>query len=216
MARIGGYLRQALESLVSALETAPETPVGLLDILPASERDQVLVSWNDTARPFPEALCLHELVEAQASARPEATAVIFGETALSYGELNARSNRLARRLVALGVKPDERVAICVERSLEMVVGVLAVLKAGGAYVPLDPTYPADRLAYMLEDSAARVVLTHGLVGARSALEPADGGAGRGLTRRSWTWTPTPPTGRTRPRTTLRRTRWGSPRATWPM
>ena len=140
---------------------------------PASERDQVLVSWNDTARPFPEALCIHELVEAQAAARPEATAVIFGETALSYGALNARSNRLARRLVALGVAPDVRVAICVERSLEMVVGVLAVLKAGGAYVPLDPTYPADRLAYMLEDSAARVVLTHGP--ARAALEPAMAG-----------------------------------------
>src|SRR4029077_4169923 len=99
--------------------------------------------------------------EAQAASDPEAVALVYEEQTLTYGALNARANRLAHHLVAPGVRPDERVAICVERSFEMVVGLLAILKAGGAYVPLDPTYPAERLAFMLADSQPRMVLSHG-------------------------------------------------------
>ena len=116
---------------------------------------------------------MHELFEAQVARDPDAVALIYEEQTLSYGELNARANRLARHLVALGVQPDARVGLCVERSLEMVVGLLAVLKAGGAYVPLDPAYPPERLAFMLEDCAPNVVLTH--VAARATLDTATTG-----------------------------------------
>ena len=98
--------------------------------------------------------CIHELFEAQAAKTPDAVAVVFEDRQLTYGELNARANRLAHHLRGLGVKPDARVAICVERGLEMVVGLLAILKAGGAYVPLDPAYPQERLGFMLADAGA--------------------------------------------------------------
>ncbi len=111
------------------------------------------MEWNDTAVEYPDNKCVHELFEAQAAMQPNAIAVKQGERQMSYGELNAKANQLAHRLRKLGVKPDERVAILVERSVEMVVALLATLKAGGAYVPLDPAYPAQRLAYMLEDCA---------------------------------------------------------------
>ncbi|MGO7733585.1 AMP-binding protein, partial [Rhizobium johnstonii] len=107
--------------------------------------------FNATAVDYPAHALVHELFEEQVALSPEAVALVFEEESLTYGALEARANRLAHHLVSLGVKPDERVAICVERSIEMVVGLLAVLKAGGAYVPLDPAYPPDRLAYMLED-----------------------------------------------------------------
>ena len=106
---------------------------------------------------------MHELFEAQVRSNPEATAVIYEDEQLTYGELNARANRLAHHLRLLGVRPDKLVALCVERSIEMVVGLLAVLKAGGAYVPLDPGYPLERLSYMLQDSAPVVVLTNSRV-----------------------------------------------------
>ncbi|MDD5036105.1 MAG: amino acid adenylation domain-containing protein, partial [Methylococcaceae bacterium] len=117
------------------------------------------VAWNATETDYPKQQCIHELFEEQAVQHPDAIAVVYEDKQLSYGELNVRANRLAHYLRGLGVKPDDRVAICVERSLEMVVAMLAVLKAGGAYVPLDPDYPADRLAYMLEDSQPQVLLT---------------------------------------------------------
>src|SRR5215467_4169657 len=101
----------------------------------------------------------HELFEEQVKKTPKAEAVVFEDASLSYEELNRRANRLAHYLRELGVKPDERVAICVERGLEMVVGLLGILKAGGAYVPLDPEYPAERLRYMLEDSGPVALLT---------------------------------------------------------
>ncbi len=107
----------------------------------------LLEAWNATAAEYPSDTCVHELFEAQAARTPDAVAVVFEDAALSYGELNARANQLAHHLIGLGVRPDDRVAICVERCVEMVVGLLAVLKAGGAYVPLDPAYPAERLAY---------------------------------------------------------------------
>ncbi|MFC7519124.1 AMP-binding protein, partial [Herbaspirillum sp. GCM10030257] len=131
-----------------------------LPLLDEQERTQLLVDWNATAA-YPASTCLHELFEAQAAAQPQAIALTHEEQQLSYGELNSRANRLARHLRTLGVVPDARVAICMERSLDMVVAILAVMKAGGGYVPLDPAYPAERLVFMLEDSAPVALLTHG-------------------------------------------------------
>jgi amino acid adenylation domain-containing protein len=149
---------------VEAAERAPTTAMRRLDALPASERRRMLVEWNATRSEYPHEQLMHELFEAQAARSPEAVAVAHGDDQLSYGELNARANRLARHLRRLGARPDARVALCVERSLEMVVGLLAVLKAGAAYVPLDPAYPIERLTYMLEDSAAIAALMHAQVG----------------------------------------------------
>jgi len=135
----------------------------LLDVklLTAKEREQVLTTWNATETPFPTESCIHELFESQVSRLPESLAVVFEQESLTYAELNSRANRLAHHLRFLGVKPDCRVAICVGRSLEMVVGLLAVLKAGGAYVPLDPAYPVERLRHMLVDSEPVALLTQG-------------------------------------------------------
>ncbi|MBD2784872.1 amino acid adenylation domain-containing protein, partial [Xenorhabdus sp. DI] len=153
--RMVGYLKNVLAAMV-----ADETqPIASLPILPLSERQQLLVDFNATQADFPQDALIHQLVEAQAARQPEATAAVFEEQTISYGELNRRANQLAHHLIALGVRPDDRVAICVERSLELVIGLLAILKAGGAYVPLDPAYPADRLAYMLEDATPVVLLT---------------------------------------------------------
>ena len=155
------YMHTALESLARALETAPETAVRSLPILPEEEREKVLCEWNETKAEYPREKCVHELFEEQVERTPEAVAVEFEDASLSYEELNRRANRLAHYLRGLGVGPDVRVGICVERSLEMVVGLLGILKAGGAYVPLDAGYPVERLNYMLEDSAPAVVLTQG-------------------------------------------------------
>jgi amino acid adenylation domain-containing protein/FkbM family methyltransferase len=119
----------------------------------------MLHEWNDTALEFPRDLCLHELFERNAARAPGSTAVVFGGRRLTYAELDRRSNQLARHLRGLGVGPDELVGLCVDRSLEMVVGILGILKAGGAYVPLDPAYPRSRLDFMLETTKARVLLT---------------------------------------------------------
>ncbi|MGN7938192.1 amino acid adenylation domain-containing protein, partial [Pseudomonas sp. 22447] len=156
--RVCGYVQAALETLVEALEQTPQVPLYRLPILPASEREQVLVGFNATQAEYPLAQTIHGLFEAQAQRTPDALAVLHRGQRLSYRELNERANRLAHYLRKQGVKPDSRVAICVERGLDMVVGLLAILKAGGGYVPLDPAYPADRIAYMLEDSAPAAVL----------------------------------------------------------
>ena len=147
------------ERLLETVVADPGHRIGGLQLLGTAEREQLLYEWNDTASSYPGDRCIHELFEAQVERTPEATAVVYEETSLSYGEMNRRANRLAHHLRRLGVKPDDRVGICVERSLEMIVGLLGILKAGGAYVPLDPAYPADRLAFMLEDSAPVAVLT---------------------------------------------------------
>ncbi len=119
----------------------------------------MLVEWNATEASFPEHVCIHQLFEQQVEATPAARAVIYGEDqSLSYAGLNAEANRLAHYLIELGVKPDDRVAICADRSLGMVVGLLGILKAGGAYVPLDTAYPAERLMHMLTDAAPKIVL----------------------------------------------------------
>ncbi|HEX2619952.1 MAG TPA: AMP-binding protein, partial [Phototrophicaceae bacterium] len=117
--------------------------------------------WNLTAVDYPKDVSLHGLIEAQVSRTPDTPAVVFDGITLTYRELNERANGLAYELNRLGVKPEIPVAICMERSLEMVVGLLAILKAGGAYMPLDPRYPLDRLAFMLEDAGAPVLLTQG-------------------------------------------------------
>ena len=156
--RICEFMCTALAHLAEALERAPDRAMRSLEVLPEAERDRILVEWNATEAEYPSDKCVHELFEAQAEKTPEAVAVEFEDERLTYGELNARANRLAHHLIGLGVKPDDRVAICVERSLEMVVGLLAILKAGGAYVPLDPAYPAARLSFMLKDSAPLALL----------------------------------------------------------
>ncbi|XVN15457.1 AMP-binding protein [Pseudomonas corrugata] len=136
-----------------------EVPVNALDIMPPAERYRVVNEWNHTAVDYPREVLLHQLIEAQVAAHPEATAVRFEDQALTYDELNRRANQVAHALLETGIGPDARVAICLERSLEMVVGLLGILKAGGAYVPLDPGYPADRLRHMLSDSAPSALIT---------------------------------------------------------
>ena len=152
-------MRVALEGLVEALEQAPQTPMRTIDILPRDERHRLLVEWNDTAVDYPQDRLLHELFEDQAARAPEAVALVFEGARLSYGELNARANRLAHRLRAQGVGPETIVGLCVERSFEMIVGLLGVLKAGGAYLPIDPDYPRERILFMIEDAAPALVLT---------------------------------------------------------
>ncbi|HET9387024.1 MAG TPA: amino acid adenylation domain-containing protein, partial [Gemmatimonadales bacterium] len=153
--RMSGHLRQLLEAIVAD----PAQRIGHLPMLSAAERHQLLVEWNDTATDYPAERCIQQLFEAQVARTPEATALIFEDQRLSYAELNARANRLAHHLIALGVGPEVLVAVCLERSPEFVVSLLAILKAGGAYVPLDPAYPQQRLAFMLEDTRAPVLLT---------------------------------------------------------
>ncbi len=157
--RLAAYVETAVEALVGSLESAPDTSVLDLGILPAGERHQVLVEWNTTARPYSTDVPVPRLIEEQAARAPEAVAVQIGDQRLSYRELNSRANRLAHELHARGVGPEVMVGVCMERSLALVVALLAVLKAGGAFVPLDPEYPTDRLALILDDTAAPVVLT---------------------------------------------------------
>ena len=171
--RIAVYLENALAGLVELLQREPLRSTGSIDILPADERRQLIGEWNDTEAPFPKDRCVHELFQAQVQRTPDAAAVVFGDDVLSYAELNARANRLARHLNALGVEADTRVAIALQRSSAMVVAVLATLKAGGGYVPLDPAYPQERLGFMLRDSAPRVLLTEsGVQGALGELPPS--------------------------------------------
>ncbi|WP_031373871.1 non-ribosomal peptide synthetase [Lysobacter antibioticus] len=144
-----------------------------LPLLSAPEREQVLFGFNDTATVAAPERLMHRRFERHAASQPDAVALIDGEASISYAELNRRANRIAHRLIALGVKPDDRVAICVERSAAMVAGLLGVLKAGGAYVPLDPNYPSERLAYMLDDSRPAALLTQAGLRERLPLgEPA--------------------------------------------
>ncbi len=149
------------QALLEAVVADPGQRIGELPLLTESERQRVLVQWNDTAADYPGDRCMHKLFEAQTARTPEAVAVVFEDRELTYAELNARANQLANYLIALEVGPEVLVGLCVERSLEMVVGLLGILKAGGAYVPLDPGYPSERLAFMLEDTGARIVLTQG-------------------------------------------------------
>ncbi|WP_164935799.1 amino acid adenylation domain-containing protein, partial [Bradyrhizobium nanningense] len=160
-------MTQHLQNLLGAVKADPRQPVGRIELLSSAERTYLLEELNRTAAAYPSDRCIHELFEAQVRRAPEAVAVVHEEERLSYGELNARANRLAHHLIALGVKPDQPVAIWVARSVAMVVGLLAILKAGGAYLPLDPTYPPARLRQVLDDAAPRVLLAD--AAGRSAL-----------------------------------------------
>ena len=141
----------------------PDTPIDKLEILDETERQRVLVAWNNTQADDAQDCCIHHLFEAQVERTTDAVAVVCGADRLSYEELNRRSNQLAHYLQSLGVGSEVRVGICMERSLELVVGLLGILKAGGAYVPLDPAYPRDRLAFMVADCRAPIVLTQKLL-----------------------------------------------------
>ncbi|HEX8433269.1 MAG TPA: amino acid adenylation domain-containing protein, partial [Longimicrobium sp.] len=157
--RLCAMMNRALAGIVAALAEAPTRPLSSVAVLPEEERWQVIDGWNATASEYPTGACVHEMVEERARVAPDATAVLSGGRALTYAELNARANQLAHHLREMGVEPDARVAVCVERSPAMMVALLGVLKAGGAYVPMDPSYPAERLRYMLDDSTPRVLLT---------------------------------------------------------
>jgi natural product biosynthesis luciferase-like monooxygenase protein len=151
-------MQHQFATAVSALAHGPAAPLAALPLLDPREQAQLLIEWNDTARPI-SAKTTHELFEEQAARTPDATAVVFRDRALTYRDLNRRANHLAGRLRAAGVAPEAVVGVFVDRSLEMIVALLGVLKAGGAYLPLDPAFPQERLAWMVEDAGARVLVT---------------------------------------------------------
>ena len=155
IARMLGHFQNLLEGIVAN----PQASLSDLPLLTPAERHQILVEWNDTKTDDRLDRCIHQLFEARVEQTPDAVAVVFEDEQLTYRELNQRANQLARYLNKLGVKPEVLVGICVERSLEMIVGLLGILKAGGAYVPLDPAYPQERLTFMLSDSQVPVLLT---------------------------------------------------------
>ncbi|MBD1938355.1 non-ribosomal peptide synthetase [Microcoleus sp. FACHB-68] len=158
--QIIGHFQTLLEGIIAN----PEQQISKLPLLTEQERDQLLVGWNNSSaeeqgRKENSGLCLHQLFEVQVEKTPDAVAAVFENQQLTYQELNQRANQLANYLQTLGVQPEVLVGICIERSLEMLVGILGILKAGGAYVPLDPAYPRERLALMLEDAQVPVLLT---------------------------------------------------------
>lgn len=147
------------QTLLQGMVTNPKMFLKDLPLLTETEEHQLLVEWNDTWAEYPRNVCIHQLFEAQVERTPDAVAVVFDNEQLTYQQLNSRANQLARYLQKLGVGPEVLVGICVDRSLEMVVGLLGILKAGGAYLPLDPTYPKERLTFMLSDAKVSVLLT---------------------------------------------------------
>ncbi len=155
IARIAGNFQTLLQGIIAT----PAKSIALLPLLTESELHQLLVEWNNTQVEYPQYKCIHHLFEDQVERTPDAIAVMFENEQITYRDLNSRANQLGHYLRSLGVKPDVLVGICVERSIEMIVGLLGILKSGGAYVPLDPAYPSDRLAYMVEDSKLLVLVT---------------------------------------------------------
>lgn len=147
------------QMLLEGIVANPAQRLKELPLLTQAERQQFLVEWNATQTPYPHDSCVHQLFEEQVERTPAAVAVVYEDAQLTYRELNARANQLAHHLRQLGVGPEVLVGLCMERSLEMVVGLLGILKAGAAYVPLDPTYPSERLTFMLEDSQVAVLVT---------------------------------------------------------
>ena len=147
------------EQLLRGLVADPSSRISEVAMLTQAERIQQLVEWNDTSVDYPSERCIHELFEAQVKCNPDAVALVYAGSVLTYGELNARSNQLAHYLLGRGVVADGLVGICMDRSLEMVIGILGVLKSGSGYVPIDPGYPSSRIGYMLSDSGVGLVLT---------------------------------------------------------
>jgi len=152
-------MEQHFRTLLAGIIANPEQQLSHLPLLTGAEQHQLLLTWNATRSDFPEHMCIHQLIEQQVQRIPDAGAVVFEDQKLTYNELNRRANALARTLQASGVGPDVLVGVCMERSLEMVIALLAILKAGGAYVPLDPTYPGERLDYMIQDAHMPILLT---------------------------------------------------------
>ncbi|WP_442937951.1 amino acid adenylation domain-containing protein [Nostoc sp.] len=146
-------------TLLFGIVANPEEQISQLPLLSQTEQQQLLVEWNNTQADYPVDKCIHQLFEEQVARTPDAVAVVFENQQLTYHQLNSCANQLAHYLKSLGIKPDTLVGICVERSIEMMVGLLGILKAGGAYVPLDPEYPTERLAFMLEDAQVSILLT---------------------------------------------------------
>ncbi|CAD5916872.1 Surfactin synthase subunit 1 [Planktothrix agardhii] len=153
--RLSGHFLNLLGGIVAN----PQARISQLPLLTESETNQLLIEWNNTQVDYPQIKCIHQLFEEQAERTPDAIAVVFENQQLTYAELNDRANQLAHYLRKLGVKPDELVGICLERSLDMIVGLLAILKVGGAYVPIDPDYPQERISFMLQDTQVKIILT---------------------------------------------------------
>ncbi|MBW4647611.1 MAG: amino acid adenylation domain-containing protein [Kastovskya adunca ATA6-11-RM4] len=149
-------------TLLQGIVTSPEQCIGELPLLTVREQHQLLVEWNHTRRDYPQEQCFHQLFAAQVEQTPEAIALVFEDKQLTYSQLNIRANQLAHYLQKLGVVPEVLVGICLDRSVEMIVGLLGILKAGGGYLPLDPTYPQERLNFMLEDAQVSILLTDSL------------------------------------------------------
>ena len=147
------------QALLAGIVHHPEQNVGQLPLLPEAQQHLLLEQWNNTATEYPQDRCIHQLFEEQVKRTPDAVAVIFGDRRLTYQDLNERANQLAHYLHSLDVRAEVLIGLCIDRSIEMLVGLLGILKAGGAYVPIDPSYPQQRLAYMLQDSAVPVLLT---------------------------------------------------------
>ena len=150
----------------------PDRRIDSLPLLTSQERRQILVEWNDTGAPAPQGVCIHHLIESQTARRPDAIAVACRDRSMTYNELNTQASRIARRLIALDVGPENVVGICVERSAPVIVALLGVLKAGAAYLPLDPSYPAHWLAHVLAEAKPKALLTTAELAARL---PVDGG-----------------------------------------
>lgn len=152
-------MSQQFTVLLNDIAVGPHESIGKLSIVPEKESRMLLTEWHGPCLEYPQDTCLHHRFEAQVERTPDAEALVFEDEGMTYGQLNRRANRIAHKLRALGVGPETLVGLCVERSLDMVVGIIGILKAGGAYVPLNPAYPQERLAFMLEDTQASVVLT---------------------------------------------------------
>ncbi len=158
-AETAGRMGRHLSELLRSSTEDPEKPIHQLDLMPEAERQQVLVEWNQTERDTPRDECVHHLFETQVARTPEAVAVEFNGQSLCYADLNRRANQLAHHLRSLGAGSDEPVALILDRSLDLAVGLLGILKAGSGYVPLDPSYPAERLRFMFDDSGCRLLVT---------------------------------------------------------
>ncbi|KAG0220522.1 hypothetical protein BGW41_007884, partial [Actinomortierella wolfii] len=157
--RVCGYMHKVLQTFANALDQSLEVSVEKLDIMPATEHDMVIYSWNNTDTAYPSDRQLHQLFEDQARRTPDAVAIVHGDRCLTYGELNTRANQVALTLIGMGVQPGDNVAILMERSIDLVATQIAILKVGAAYVPIDPRSPVERQVYITKDCCAKLVIT---------------------------------------------------------
>ena len=162
------------QTLLAGIAADPQLRISELPLLSESEQRRLLVEWNDTGETVPDHRSIHELFETQVRRTPDALAAVFNQEQVSYRELNARANQLAHYLGRLGVGPETLVGICLERSIESIVGLLGILKAGGAYLPLDPAYPEERLRFILKDSGVKFLLTNRIPGEPAARARCEG------------------------------------------